>query len=401
MAEKKDGSFDGMTGLLAAVVSAAVLYGLWYFFKEEVKFVFKWVRYAEMKVIAPFVPRDHAIESPNFDRPFNFHDTLEVLPNVNPAELSLEQMQVISQLALPFYYPFFALGLILFGLWAVFFGPHTHYRKVFTLNTLIDAQSRNFPIISFLRKFNPAEVPPRAPGAPVPAELPAFAEALGPEEWIAYNVIPLPDGEFDREAARKAFARQLGRRWRGAKQLPPHLQCLLAGFALKSVRKREESDELLDWLAESWHPEKGLNLPSKLLRRAQNVLRDPKIGAPLLKVCNRHAYEVTAMLGALDYTRSEGGVLAPPTFLWLRAYDRNFWYPLNNLGRQTFHMEGLGAHCHYKLEKLTGRPVPKPHVDKAVNELGEYMADVKKRRPIPPLDYTAVSGKTRGIMKPV
>ncbi|MCF6342365.1 MAG: hypothetical protein L3J31_06125, partial [Bacteroidales bacterium] len=67
--------------------------------------------------------------------------------------------------------------------------------------------------------FNPSEQPPRPPGAPVPAELPAFAEALGPEEWIAYNKIPIPDGILNEAITTKAFTKQLGRRWQGIKTI--------------------------------------------------------------------------------------------------------------------------------------------------------------------------------------
>jgi intracellular multiplication protein IcmP len=88
-------------------------------------------------------------------------------------------------------------------------------------------------------------------------------------------------------------------------------------------------------------------------------------------------------LRALAYAREEGGVLAPATFVWLRAYDRMLWYPLNNLGRQAFHMEAVGAMCHYKAEKLANRPIVRPKVDGAVETLTEYMKSYKAKE-IPP-----------------
>src|SRR3546814_8514101 len=54
------------------------------------------------------------------------------------------------------------------------------------------------------------------------------------------------------DAIRTALARQLGPVWGGSADLPPHLRCLFAAFALKAARKREKSQELLDRLNEIW-----------------------------------------------------------------------------------------------------------------------------------------------------
>ena len=43
---------------------------------------------------------------------------------------------------------------------------------------LIHRQKQNFPVIAPFAEFDPSTQPPRPPGSPVPAELPAFAEAL-------------------------------------------------------------------------------------------------------------------------------------------------------------------------------------------------------------------------------
>ena len=92
----------------------------------------------------------------------------------------------------------------------------------------------------------------------------------------------------------------------------------------------------------------------------------------------------------------EGGVLAPAQFVWLRAHDRALWYPLNNLGRQTLHMEAMGATAHYKAEKLAQRPIPRPKVVDAVKSLVEFMAS-NRIRALPQLDYS--HSKKRGVKK--
>jgi intracellular multiplication protein IcmP len=269
---------------------------------------------------------------------------------------------------------------------------------VFDLNTLIKKQANIFPIIAPFIHFNPAKLPPRPPGAPVPSEMPIFAEALSPEEWIVFNEIPVSGKTLDEEVATKAYTKQLGARWRGAKYLAPYRQVLLAAFCLKASRKRSDSDTMLARLAQCWSEKDGLKLSRdrKLLREARAILGNQNMSATVLKRCNEHAWENTAMIRGLMTARSEGGVLAPAQFVWLRAHDRALWYPLNNLGRQSFHMEAMGAMAHFKAEKMAQRPIPRPKVADAVKTLSEYLAGGKARA-LPQLDYS--KSKKRGVKK--
>ncbi len=226
-----------------------------------------------------------------------------------------------------------------------------------------------------------------------------FAEALGPEEWLSYNEIPLDDDKLNQDVLFKKFAKQLGPRWRGAKHLPPYKQILLAGFCLKAGRKRDESDDLFGRFALCWSHDKGLNLSKDrtLLRDARKILANKDLSHRILKKCKQHAWQTTALLRALLIAREEGGVLAPAQFVWLRGYDRNLWYPLNNLGRQSHHMEAVGAMAHFRLERRAQRPIPRPKVQEAVDVIIEYM-DTEQARPIPKLDYSYSKNK-RGVKK--
>ena len=311
-------------------------------------------------------------------------------------ELSSDAMGLISVAAMtPYKYLATAILLVL-GFWALFYGPKSQFRRVLDLNHLIKQQSGAFTPIAPFVSFNPSTQPPRPPGAPVPAELPSFAEALGPEEWIAYYDVPVPDGKVDAEAAARAFSKQLGAPWKGPLHMKPYRQILLAAFCLKSLRKRTESDNMLGRLAACWTFQKGFRVDSRLLNEARSILKNRDMSGKILSKCNQHAYENTAMLRALATAREEGGVLAPAQFVWMRGYDRALWYPLNNLGRQAYHMEALGAICHYKAEKMTQRPIPRPKMEDAVKSISEYIAS-PNARPIPPLAY-GKDGK-RGVKK--
>jgi intracellular multiplication protein IcmP len=388
-------------GILLGVF-AAVFALFWYFFSDEVKSAFRWWRWTQIWLLSFFLEDGHVIQWTGADGQtydIDFYEWLDAIPALEPRDLNAQTMSIISTLAMePIKLPIMII-FALIAIWAVTKGPGTQYRNKYNLDGLIATMSGLFPVIRPFVKFNPANQPPRAPGTPVPSELPLFAEALGPEEWLAYNQIPIPDGKIDERACYMAYARQLGGRWRGPAHLAPHKQVLLAAFCLKAKRKRKEADDMLARLSACWSMKNGLQLSKdkNLLKEARKILKTRSIAGPTLGKCNRHAFQTTALIRALQTAREEGGVLAPAQFVWLRAHDRTLWYPLNNFGRQSFHMEAIGAMSHYKTEKRTERPIPKPKVDDAISTIVEYMASAIAR-PIPQLDYS--KSKKKGVKKP-
>ncbi len=391
MSDNADNAHDNAIGwffVLAIIV--AITWLLWYFFDTDIRNFIRWIRYAEMWVINWFVPDDYIVIYNN--NPVNWKEGFNSTPQWEAPQLAREHLSYFTALAMqPLRYIFTAF-LGLGAIWCVMNGPKTQFRRSLGLEGLIAFQAKNFPIITPFINFNPNKQPPRPPGSPVPAELPPFAEALGPEEWLAYNRIQTPDGIVNKASAAKAFQKQLGSRWKGPKALQPYQQILLAAFALKSARKRDEADNMLGRIAICWDGKKGLQLgrDKSLLKEARKILANKELSGNIIAKANNHAFTTTAMLRALQYAREEGGVLAPAQFVWLRAHDRTLWYPLNNLGRQSFNTEAIGAMSHFKAERLTGRPIPTPKIDNAVDTIAEYMTSLSAR-PIPELDYKGSS----------
>lgn len=397
MSDKKQAGAELAIGwAILGCVFVALGWLFWHFQQDTIRNAIRWLRYWEMVLISPFVPNDYTVTWHGQAIPFELmKDTARALPR---DQVTDEFISMLSATAMaPYLYIFIALTAV-FAFWALFRGPGTEHRRKFDLNTLIKKQSNIFPIIAPFVEFNPSNQPPRAPGAPVPAELPLFAEALSPEEWLVYNEVPVIDKKIDEDVAARAFAKQLGPRWKGAKNLPPYKQVLLAAFCLKASRRRGDSDAMLGRLALCWSHKDGLKFSrdSKLLRDARAVLSTEKLAAGTLRKCNEHAWETTALMRALAYAREEGGVLAPAQFVWLRGFERNLWYPLNNLGRQSLHMEAIGAMAQYKAEKMAQRPIPRPKMQDAVKSLAEYMMS-DKVRVLPQLDYSG--SKKRGVKK--
>lgn len=409
--------YDNGVGWAIMLVCLFVLgWVFWHFFQEEIRDIVRWIRFSEMWAVSWFLPEDYlfTLNGKSFSffeyfYGFNFQaHTREGLvtshfPGVTEyykSELGYNHLARFGAMSMqPWRWPF--VGLLAAGsIWCIFSGPSTHYRRKLSLEGLLRTQSKSFPVVTPFVEFDPSKQPPRPPGAPVPVELPVFSEALGPEEWLAYNNIQVPDGQLDKDDAARAFIKQLGRPWRGSKQLAPYKQILLAVFCLKASRKRTEAEDMLGRLACCWTFKTGLKLSKDrfLLGEARRVLADKSLSGKMIAQINRHAYETTALIRALQFAREEGGVLPSSFFIWLRAHDRRLWYPLNNMGRQSFHMEALGAMSHFKAEKLTRRPIPVPKIGYAVETIQTYMSSIKAR-PIPQLDYS--KSKKRGIKKAV
>lgn len=408
MSEKENTSHDNAIGwAIMGVAIGACCYGFWYYFGPELRDAVRWIRYGEMWIARGVVEIMNMLGLYDGDYTVHFNGKdvswkqgFKDTPRFQKDDLGYYHLSYFTALSMqPLRYPIIAF-LVVCGLWAYTKGPKTYYRHKLDLEGLIKRQSINFPVIAPFTAFNPAKQPPRPPGSPVPAELPDFAEALGPEEWIAYNQIPVPDGKLDKDATQKAFLKQLGGRWKGPMTMEPYKQILLASFCLKAARKRNDADIMLGRLALCWDAKKGLDLKrdKKLHKDAMAVLKNKKLAESALSKANKHAFETTALLRALATAREEGGVLAPAQFVWLRAHNRNLWYPLNNLGRQSFHIEALGAMGHYKAEKMTDRPIPIPKLEGCIQTMEEYTSS-KKARPIPALDYS--NSTKRGVKKAV
>lgn len=386
------------------VIFAVLIWIFWYFFQEEVRAMVVWIRYAEIYVISFFLDSDFTVIWNNkeaaFQKVYEHENGLASVLELPKEKLRYKHLANVNNMAMgPWKMP---ICTLLFGAacWCMFFGPRTQYRRRYNLEGLIERQASVFHVISPFVKFNPSTQPTRPPGSPVPAELPLFAEALGPEEWLAYNRISIPDGKIDREETEEAFIAQLGPRWKGPNAMEDYKQVLLAAFCMKAARKRVEADEMLGRLAKCWSFKNGLELKrdKKLFKLATSILKDKDLSGKTLAQVNQHAFETTALMKGLSYARTEGGVLAPAQFVWLRAHDRTLWYPLNNMGRQSFHMEAMGAMAHFKAERLTQRPIPVPKVGDAVTTIIEYMAS-DRARPIPALDYS--KSKKKGVKKAV
>lgn len=395
--------------VIVLVVLTGIGFALWYGFTPQITNILRHVRIAEISLSEAIASPNAGVQYPDIKEPVRLGQMKEFLETAPVENITTKHLAISADLAQTHLRRPMGAILLLLAVIIYMWGPHTRFKKVHTLETLMQKQAKAFPYIQPLLDFNPSTIPNRAPGDPVPVKLPLFAEALSPEEWVAFHRLTPPQGKLDETTTAAALALQLGARWQSWQKLPPYMQILLAAFGLRAVRKRNDSDNILGRLAGCWTAKGGFSLAKdgKLLGEARAFLRG-KSAEGLMKVMRQHAFVTTAMMRALDYARSQGGVLSPAQFIWLRGHDRDLWYPLNNVGRNAFHPEALGAMAHFKLEKTTGRPVPVPKMDLALAALNTYFTSPIART-IPSLDYgnekrpkdsKPDTGRKAGIMKP-
>lgn len=388
------------------IVGVIVLFFVivWHFFRVPILEGLRWVRLGELWIVSLFThSQDKCIQwlmraqtrtidlsSANVGITYDcfgpyFMAGLSAADKADYYALTGISMGVIEERATQYIRWPAAAAFAATGIYAMFFSPRSKFRTHHTLESFIKLQAKMWPVISPIVDFNPIKSSARAPGDTIPDKLPLFAEPLSPEEWISYHRIPVTNGVVDREATRRALILQLGPRWNGIENQAPYFRALYAAFALKGAQKREESDEFLGEIALCWGAKTGFHLLPNVASEVKRILSDSKFTEKAEQIANQHAYRTTAMCGVLRWARSMGGVLAPGQFVWLRGTDRNLWYALNNLGRRSFHAEGMGAMAHYLAEQAAKKPLPIPRVDTAIVTINQYLADPEKRSiPIPP-----------------
>jgi intracellular multiplication protein IcmP len=255
------------------------------------------------------------------------------------------------------------------------------FKQKMTLESFIEVQSRTWLTLKPLVDFNPTKHSARILGSKMPKKIPSFAEAMAPEEWLAFNKIPIEKGIPDKDLTRRALMNQLGPRFKGFDDLPPYILLLFAAFALKGAQKRDDSDAFLGKVTLCWSQKRGFRPTREILNEAKKYLKDPEIGGLALEVAKKYAFRSTAFLGVIKWARSQGGVLASAQFLWLRGVDRALWYAGNNLGRRTFHTEGAGAMAHFMAEDLAQKELPIPRLETAIVTINQYLASHQPKIP--------------------
>ncbi len=211
--------------------------------------------------------------------------------------------------------------------------------------------------------------------------------ALNPEEWLKQvGLIGLDDrnrlnseevgSEFDREEIDKqckdltveevseVLEGQLNSLWHGPESLVSYERVLIGAFIRHYQFNYASAMSMLNELTRLFDrhcPETGkfrtaVEQNGFLQRETEQALNSSR-GQRLLAVADRHAWKCTAFIAMIKAAREECGVLASPSFSWLKRVDRTLWYALNNTGDTVAPVEVAGVYAHYRAEVEANMPL--------------------------------------------
>ena len=253
------------------------------------------------------------------------------------------------------------------GIYLLFFKSKSRLQATYTMRTLSDLESKNWPLITPVLDKNLVKEdietgPWRMADSPI-----KFAERYDMVKSVYEGGNHI--AKLDRSKAEVILAMQMGPLWNGLEPLPGYIRALFAIFAAKAENDAKGARALLNQIANSSQTGK-LNFGGTQELLIKHV-RSPKVG----RAVGPHAYLLTVMASMLELARTDG-VLATSEFLWLKPLDRRLWYMLNCVGRQTPFTEISGPFGHWVVEKRLRRPLKVPMVGEAVNALDVALSEI-------------------------
>ena len=328
---------------------------VWYFFSQQLKMAFLWIRRYEALGIGFFTDRVNV--------------ATQWLYRAYPEDVTKESALKISEFIGDFLMvP--AIGLLmLMGLYLFKTHVGMRYTKRYSIDTLAKQEQKNWPQIAPVINLDlvAADVT-KGPWAMAmnPMQFSKHYKLLTVEliqdRKAVWRQEGIPKATLLPEKAHHIFTSQLGPLWTGPEDLPPHTKALYAIFLTRAEHEPEIARNYLGQLASS--AAKGAmdySETNKLIRQYGK--------AKAVQLClTRHAYVYTVMASMLELARLDG-VLASADFLWLKPVDRRLWYVLNTVGRQVAPCEVAGIFAHWLAEKEMHRPLSVPMVDQAVKAL--------------------------------
>lgn len=342
-------------------------------------------------------------------------------------------MTISGRCAMVFYVPL----MIWAGLKGATFRADEIYRKFHTLESLIRANAAKWPGMAFMRDTNPRgmndltakqivdaaagilkQSPPEGVGKLVSGvacdvRADGYMRSATPEEWLLMKGICWDSEEYDRirgsvfavsddawtmpavwrqisiESISEALEAQLVNRWAGIPALPPAMRALFAVFVTfyQGGKKVKDANKLLDEIMTlaTWAHDRKIPIDRVIsdeegfLAKVDKIIAS-KDGERMEAICAKHAYVETAIVTALKTCREGRGVLAPASFLWMKRYNRLWWYILNNTGSEAMMIECAGAMAHNKSELQIGMPLVRPCVWQAAKALHQDYLDLDPER---------------------
>lgn len=215
-----------------------------------------------------------------------------------------------------------------------------------------------------------------------------WAMPMRPEKFVKeFNLVDHFTNEYDEKYFRlneertfKVLNKQMGKPWTNFESLTKIERQLFAIIAPKLLRNPNETKKIISSLASYYTTEKlGIiaNFKHKMEQRktakaVDEIIEKYKNNDAIKAIINKHFYKKTAFAALLEAARQDG-VLATSEFIWLKVYDRELWYMINNVGRKASFVECAAPWCHFLAEKSLDRKIANPMIANAIIALDENL----------------------------
>jgi len=374
--QQDDRNSMALLWIIAFIFIAGVI--IWFAFEDQLKIVFINLRMAEIWLVALVVdilpsgiPIFGELQN-NVDR------TLQVTQALTPENLTLDYAAQLSGIVGGYIRWPIAICLGLFCYLMYGRNVKMRYRKKYDMHSLAHQESAVWPQINPVigAKIDQQDID-KGPWAMAMAplgfckrykiisinvEMPTSSLSGGPK----FNMV------LNKSRTDRVFGAQLGRMWNGPERLPIHRRALFAALVARGSRDTEAARNLLQQINRSCA---GGKLDRLDFSGADALWKKHVDNRGIQDILKGHAYEATIFMALFLYAR-EDGVFATADFLWLKPFDRKFWYIMNNVGRQVAFCEAAGVHAHYLAEKALRRPLGVPMVQEATKALDLALADI-------------------------
>lgn len=351
---------------------------LWFAFSTQIKLVFIKFRWLEIWIISLFINLLPSSVDTIAAMQKEVAATLQVTNILEPNGLTLETAGVLSDVVGRYWRFPFTICLAVFCYLMYGRNVKMRYRKVYNMNSLAEQESKVWPQINPVLNANieskdldegpwamamtPLNFCKKYKLISISVEMPKNALSQGPK----FNMV------LNETRTNRLFAAQLGRLWQGADRLPIHRRAIFAALIARGCRDTKASRNLLNQINESCV---GGSLDKLNFQGTDELIKKHINNRAIQDIISNHAYESTVFTSALLFAR-EDGVLATADFLWLKPFDRKFWYFLNNVGRQVAFCEAAGVHAHFLAEKALQRSLGVPMVKEATKALKLALSEI-------------------------
>ena len=269
--------------------------------------------------------------------------------------------------------------------------PKLNFSKIHNIESFIKENKTLYP---HLRLFSEIDL------VAMPLDHPVFGMSMTSRQFVDHH--RLIDGwqdeangdltpVLDRKKTVRILRTQLGKHWTKSTELSPG-ETLLMAIAIPRVvatdsslddvsfkTAMKESEDLIQWCWAQFVPpssEKQNDYQNSLAWLKPDINLDhPRslilkyVGHPTVQhLIKRHAYNRTILFACFVQARSLG-VLQPAEMRWLRFFDRELWYVLENIGRRAVFAEGAAVSSHYLYELRSSRALVEPQLDQAIHAL--------------------------------